>query len=213
MREGASAAERTVLVVEDDAAFTRVLSRYLSGPWRFESVTSVADALRAIEQTGKLHAVIIDLMLPDGSGLEVVSAVRARWALVPVIVLTGHVLGPIINQIWALRAEYLLKLDCVPAMKLLKERLVRLSEAGGESARQVVEEYAQRHHLTTRETDVLALAVADVPRNVITTRLGISPDTLKTHVKSILQKCDEKRFDELARKLRVASRTPTPTAT
>jgi FixJ family two-component response regulator len=204
--EEPSPSSRTVLLVEDDVPFMQMLGRHLSGPWRLQMVESVAAALRAVEALPELHAVVTDLVLPDGSGLEVVTAVRARSQTTPVVVLTGHMLGPVINQIWALRAEYLVKVDCLPQIKLLRERLLDDHGNNHETARRQVAAFALQHHLTTRETEVLMLAVTDVPRSAIAGLLGISPDTLKTHVKSVLQKSEEKRFGELARKLRVAAR-------
>ena len=67
---------RRLLIVEDDQATRFALSRILL--WAGFEV-SVADNLRsAIDQWNGQHCVLLDLHLPDGSGLELLAALRDR---------------------------------------------------------------------------------------------------------------------------------------
>ena len=79
-----------LLVVEDRDSLRRMLARALVEEGH--EVTAEADAPAALERlaTGeRFDLVLTDLMLPGGSGLDVVSAARRAAEAVPVVVLTG----------------------------------------------------------------------------------------------------------------------------
>jgi DNA-binding NtrC family response regulator len=79
-----------VLVVEDRDSLRRVLERALAEEGY--DVTVDADAPAALARLAggeRFDLVLTDLKLPGGSGLEVVSAVKARLGATPVVVLTG----------------------------------------------------------------------------------------------------------------------------
>ncbi|MFG1417606.1 response regulator transcription factor [Xanthobacter sp. V0B-10] len=78
-----------ILVVEDDPVLMDGLKvgLGLSGA-TVDEVSSCADA-RAALATGRFDAVVLDLMLPDGSGLDVLAELRARDDATPVLLLTA----------------------------------------------------------------------------------------------------------------------------
>ena len=81
--------KRTVLVVEDEESITTPLTAALAREG-FEA-TVAATAAEALELAGRLDPdlVLLDLMLPDGSGLDVCRELR-RSSSVPIIVLTAR---------------------------------------------------------------------------------------------------------------------------
>jgi two-component system, OmpR family, phosphate regulon response regulator PhoB len=78
-----------ILIVDDDPEVRRLLA------WRLEAdgynVTDAADARSALAefQRSVPDLAILDLSLPDGSGLDVLSAIRARSTM-PVIILSAR---------------------------------------------------------------------------------------------------------------------------
>ncbi|PHP27395.1 response regulator [Limimaricola cinnabarinus] len=78
-----------ILIVEDDETLADGLSvgLRLQG-FTPELVTCCADAREALAQGG-FSAVVLDLMLPDGSGLDLLAALRAGGDRVPVLLLTA----------------------------------------------------------------------------------------------------------------------------
>jgi DNA-binding response OmpR family regulator len=78
-----------VLVVEDDAVLQNGLTVGLGiHGVTAEGVGTCADALAAIETTS-FDAVVLDVMLPDGSGFDVLRTLRERNNAVPVLLLTA----------------------------------------------------------------------------------------------------------------------------
>jgi PAS domain S-box-containing protein len=87
-----SPSRTTVLLVEDsavDASLVQGLLRHAGGElFSVTRVTTLAEALCCLKQTD-IDVVILDLTLPDSTGLETLRCVVARGAHVPIVVLTG----------------------------------------------------------------------------------------------------------------------------
>ena len=78
-----------VVFVEDDPLLRRVLQRVLEeAHFAVEPAGSVAEGRRAL--LGAHDAVLLDLELPDASGLDLLDELRARGDRSPVIILTGR---------------------------------------------------------------------------------------------------------------------------
>ncbi|TPI23333.1 response regulator [Mesorhizobium sp. B4-1-1] len=78
-----------ILVVDDDREIRTLLGRYLDGQG-FR--VSVAADRRECEQklgAGQFDLVVLDVMLPDGSGLDICRSLRDRKPHIPVILLTA----------------------------------------------------------------------------------------------------------------------------
>lgn len=80
-----------VLIVDDEAAFVEALAKRLA-----KRELNVAIALSGLEALEKIQAdprtdvVILDVKMPDMDGVETLKAIKAKWPLVEVIMLTGH---------------------------------------------------------------------------------------------------------------------------
>ncbi|WP_420588551.1 response regulator transcription factor [Bacterioplanoides sp.] len=77
-----------ILLVDDDLELCELLKRYLER--ELFKVTLVHDARNGLEEalTGKYQAVILDVMLPGGNGVEILRSIRQRSDL-PVLMLTA----------------------------------------------------------------------------------------------------------------------------
>jgi two-component system response regulator RegA len=102
--------ERSVLVVDDDEPFRSRLSRALRA--RGLDVREAADVASAITSATQdsPEMAVVDLRLPDGSGLDIVKALHQLDAATMIVVLTGY--GSIATALEAVRlgaANYLTK--------------------------------------------------------------------------------------------------------
>ncbi|RVC57511.1 response regulator, partial [Mesorhizobium sp. M00.F.Ca.ET.038.03.1.1] len=82
-------AQPHILVVDDDREIRTLLGRYLDGQG-FR--VSVAADRRECEQklgSGQFDLIVLDVMLPDGSGLDICRSLRDRKPHIPVILLTA----------------------------------------------------------------------------------------------------------------------------
>jgi two-component system response regulator AtoC len=79
----------TVLVVEDDEAARTALSGFLQATgYRVRSAATGAEAITALAG-GPADAVLLDLVLPEPDGFEVLRRARARDARLPIVVLSA----------------------------------------------------------------------------------------------------------------------------
>jgi two-component system response regulator MprA len=81
-------AAASLLIVEDDADLRALLRRALSEEG-FE-VRTAADGASALADDGVVHALVIDIGLPDADGRDVCQALRARGVRAPVLFLTAR---------------------------------------------------------------------------------------------------------------------------
>ena len=77
-----------ILVVDDDPAILRAVGRSLAG--RGYTVSRAADAASALAEArdGRPEVILLDLVLPDGDGIELTRQIRA-FSAVPIIVLSA----------------------------------------------------------------------------------------------------------------------------
>lgn len=89
MADTIARAGRRVLVVEDDADERELLSiNLVSQGLSVKCVGAAGDALDAL-RAGKFDVVVTDVMLPDGSGLDLAQDIRRLRPGVPVILISG----------------------------------------------------------------------------------------------------------------------------
>lgn len=167
-----------VLIVEDDEILKDGLQVGLTiGGLTVDAVMTCADADAALA-TVTYDAVVLDLMLPDGSGLDLLKALRSRRNDVPVLLLTAR--DSVVDRIEGLDTgadDYLGKpfdLDEVAArLRALVRRAAGRSSAVLEwagimldPARLVVERNGQGIRLSRREFSILR-ALMDRPTAVL----------------------------------------------
>jgi two-component system, response regulator RegA len=82
--------ERSLLIVEDDKSFLQRLARAMeSRGFTVITAQSVAEGLSHLQTSSPAFAVV-DMRLEDGSGLDVISALKQRRADARAIILTGY---------------------------------------------------------------------------------------------------------------------------
>ena len=83
----------SVLLVEDDLVFQETFVRVfalLGGDWEIQACPDGASALQALaEPDCRYNLALIDIGLPDMSGIEVIAAARLRLADLPIMVTTA----------------------------------------------------------------------------------------------------------------------------
>jgi DNA-binding NtrC family response regulator len=80
----------SVLVVDDEVILCQSVEKILKRKGhKVDAATSVADALRILDSENKYDLIIADLMMPQAGGIELLSAVKASWPDLPVLIITG----------------------------------------------------------------------------------------------------------------------------
>lgn len=82
--------DRTLLLVDDDVVLRPRLARALRDRGYTVREAEDASAARRVLTETPIGWAVVDLRLPDGSGLDVVRAVHAAFPAAPIVVLTGY---------------------------------------------------------------------------------------------------------------------------
>lgn len=195
-----------MLVVEDHAETARHLVSLVAQVMpdvQVRVATSVAEA-RAASESAQWNLALVDLGLPDGSGLDVIRALRQQQPAAAVAVLSVHDDDDHLFSALAAGAQgYLLKEQPAEMMSLqltlwrqglppLSPRMARriLAHFREAPAAPPAPSVDTRTALTQRETDVLACIGRGLRVREVAEALGIAPSTVMTYVKSIYSKLD-----------------------
>lgn len=194
------AAIERILVVEDDATTLGWLLAELSAVPGVQAsgCASVAEARRWLEQHTP-HIVLTDLGLPDGSGIDVIGQALRLHPQCEVLVIS--IFGDDTHVVAAIEAGaggYLLKDS---SLEQLDEQLQHLRHGGSPLSPQIARTLIrrQRQHpaphaavpsaaLTERELEVLTFIAKGFSYQEGAAMLGVSTNTVRTHVKRIYQK-------------------------
>ncbi|KQO72092.1 MULTISPECIES: response regulator [unclassified Methylobacterium] len=79
-----------ILVVDDDPEVRHVTASFLATFGYAESEASDGPSAVTLLERDRFDLVVADLAMPGMTGVELAAIVRARWAGVPVLILTGH---------------------------------------------------------------------------------------------------------------------------
>ena len=183
-----------VLVVEDHAVVRRGLCTVLesAGLACVADVGTGAAAERAIQEHGP-DVVLLDLGLPDVDGLQLLRQLQTKAPEVAVVVLTMYAEDEYVLRALAAGASgYVLKLAEPEAVVEAIARAVKgelyIDPAVARSvARRAIRE-PEADPLTPRERDVLERIARGLTNRQIAEELFISPNTVETHRRHILEK-------------------------
>ena len=194
----------TVYLVDDDPAVREGLASLVRSmgmePHAFASAREFLDQPRAPGPA----CLVLDVMLPDLSGLDLQRALAADENAPPIVFITGH--GDIPMSVRAMKAgavEFLAKpFDADDLARAIEEAIARDREARERRAG-LAEARARFEALSPREREVAACVMRGLLNKQIAAALGISEDTVKVHRRHIMRKLGVGSVAEL---VRIASR-------
>lgn len=192
-----------VLIVDDHVAVAESLHALLSRDAGFELTELAHDATAALRivRDEQPDVVLMDQALPGMSGAEATSHVIAACPKTAVVMFSGGMTDDeLVTAVEAGIRGYLLKgssvAEVISAIRraaageilLDRDELARLLRRARELTQEKAERDRQRHALTPRERDVLALMAEALEIPDISQRLGISVHTARGYIQNILEK-------------------------
>jgi len=193
-------AEPTVFIIDDDPDALdslRCLLRSVGLP--AEPYSQPSQFLQSYDPS-RPGCIVLDVRMPEMSGLELQQELVRRGSPPPIIVVTGHADVPVCTT--AFRAGAFDFIEKPANHQLLLGRIQRAIErdAAERRARGAAPQYlARRELLTPREREVLELIVSGQTLKQIATTLEISVQTASKHRTRVLEKMRVSTDVELVR--------------
>lgn len=184
-----------VLIVDDHSVVREGLRTLLRRDAELEIVGEAEDGAEAVEKTRQLrpNVVLMDLLLPGMDGVEATSIIHREMPETKVVVLTSGLAGSSVLHVLQAGATSYMRKDmrgpemCVTIKAAAAGELYlspKISTQLMEEMRAL--EFAEQ--LTGRERNVLRLLSQGQSNKGIAQSLCISEDTVKTHIRHILEK-------------------------
>ncbi len=194
--------QSTVYVIDDDPSVRDGLDSLLrSVGYDTRGFTSPRDFLASARSEGPA-CIVLDVRMPDASGLDFQDELARTGHAIPIIFLTGH--GDVPMSVRAMKAgavEFLLKpfreQDLLDAIRqALEIDRARLRKQAAE-----VDLQERFSTLTSREREVMALVARGLLNKQIAAEIGLSEITVKVHRGQAMRKM---RADSVADLIRMA---------
>jgi two-component system response regulator DevR len=182
------------LVVEDEEILRRALVRALKAHGSADGVDSMTAARAALRQR-KFDSLIVDVNLPDGCGLDLITPARQLWPAIWVLVLTGRHDHEVISRAHELGVRYLLKPFSPDQLKVHVDETRARRNAGDRRVSLALDRWTRGHGLSDVEAELLALGARGVPREEFAVIRGVRPDTIRKQIQSLLRKTGEHTFE------------------
>jgi DNA-binding NarL/FixJ family response regulator len=198
-----------VLVADDHSLFRDGIVSLLEAAG-FEVVGQVGDGQAAVEAARQLHPelILMDITMPHMTGLEALREIRAEMPDIAVVILTvSDEDNNLFEAIQAGARGFLHKsLNANEFLEILEGLKRGEAAITRQTAARLMDGFARlsRQHetpadsLTQREIELLQLIVDGLSNKAIAERLSLSENTVKYHLKNILQKLGVQNRTEAA---------------
>jgi FixJ family two-component response regulator len=191
----------TVFVVDDDPSIRESLSLLLSSAgYGVKTFASAKQFLESECVTPGPACLVLDVKMPDLSGLDLQKELKSRNYLIPIIFITGH--GDIPMSVQAMKKgaiNFLSKpFDDADLLDAVKEALLKDMQTRSDLKEQKYI-FQRMEALTTREHEILTYLITGMLNKQIAFELNISERTVKAHRKQVLDKIGVDSIAELVR--------------
>jgi FixJ family two-component response regulator len=193
-------ADPIVFVVDDDPSIREAIGKLISTVGlRVETFGSTAEFLRH-ERPVAPSCLVLDVRLPESSGLELQRELAEAGIEIPIIFITGHADVPMtVRAMKAGAVEFLTKpFRGQELLDAVQEAIAKDRKAATDRA-QTAEIRSRYDSLTPREKEVFALVVAGLLNKQIGGELGTSELTIKTHRGRVMDKMAAESVADLVR--------------
>ena len=189
-----------IYVVDDDLSIREGMRDLLADSGYAVEIFAGGPAFLAAIRSGTGGCLLVDAVMPEMSGLELINRLASDGYKMPAIMITGH--GEVSMAVQAMKAgaaDFIEK-PVKPAELIasIERCLEQARDAGSQTA--MHETAALRIAcLTTRQHQILKMVLAGHPSKNIAADLGISQRTVDNHRAAIMKKTGSKSVPDLVR--------------
>jgi FixJ family two-component response regulator len=190
-----------IAIIDDDAAVLDSLKLYFARQDIEAACFAAApDFLNAVGQGARFDGVVSDVRMPGMTGLELVNRLKADGFAAPVILITGH--GDVEMAVAAIKVgafDFIEKpFDEARLLAGIRNAIDKQKqpEPGAAELAKLRERFDT---LSTRQRQVMELAVTGLSNKEIGAQLKISPKTVENHRAWVMERIGARNIAELVR--------------
>ncbi len=180
-----------IVIAEDHAIYRMGLVALLQGEddWNVVAEVETLEGIRPAVEAHDPDVLVVDYSMPGGDTFAIATRLRQRYDTLRVIVLTAMQSPIVLRRLYDSRVDGLLHKagdvsELVDAIRAVVTG-ERFFSADVEARIAEVD-----IHFTDRELQTLGLIVQGLPRAEVAARLGVSPETVKSHRRRLMAKLD-----------------------
>ncbi|MBS1186593.1 MAG: DNA-binding response regulator [Burkholderiaceae bacterium] len=196
-----------VVIADDHAMMREGLRRIIDDSGNMTVMAEAADAIEALEQASQhdCDLLLMDMSMPGMTGIELIQKIRLVKPALPILVMSMHDTGLIAAGALKAGANGYITKNTDP--ERFPSIIARIAE-GGRYIDPVIansiifagaNEPQPHEQLSEREKQILQMIVAGKSIKGIASELFISPKTVTTHKKRLMEKLDIQNNADLVR--------------
>ncbi len=193
-------AEPTIFVVDDDEAVLDSLRMLLqSVGLKAECYSSAGEFLEAYDPD-RAGCLVLDVRMPDMSGIDLQEKLASMHSMLPVIFITGH--GDMQMAVHAMQAgavDFITKPFSEQTLLDRIQQSIKQDLENREMLRKKEEILKRIASLTPREREVMDIVTAGKANKVTAMDLGVSERTVEIHRARVMQKMEADSLPHLVR--------------
>ena len=199
-------AEAIVYIVDDDEGMRQALELLMTTNGYHSQICSSAREFLEVYDRTRPACLLLDVRMPEMSGLELQKRLAGETSDIPIIIMTGHAdVGMAVQAMKNGARDFIEKpFRNQDVLGLIQESLAHatVKKQHEEKNAQALKRLAQ---LTPREREVMRLLAEGQMNKVIASELGISVRTVEAHRANIMKKLQVKTLSALARLALIAN--------
>ena len=190
----------TVFIIDDDEYVRESIHDLVeSVSLRAESFATAQGFLSSERRDGP-SCLVLDVRLPDTSGLDLQQELSRTGVKIPIIFITGHADIPMtVKAMKAGAVEFLTKPFREQDLLDVIHRALRRDRGVREKQKQLAELQKRYSSLSARECEVISLVASGLLNKQIAAELGSSETTVKIQRGRVMQKMQAKSLPDLVR--------------
>ncbi len=194
--------ESTVYVVDDNPAILKSIGLLIQSVQMNAVTCTTAREFLEVYDPDRPGCLVLDVRMPDMSGLELQEILNARGMEIPIVIVTGHADVPVaVRAVKNGAVDFIEKPFSDQVMLDAIHQALRLDQEKRHHREEANRVRTLLASLSDRETQVLNRVVAGKSNKVIAAEMNLSPKTIEYHRAHMMRKMEVLSVAELVRRV------------
>lgn len=193
---GGNGSALSVLIVQNGTQASEKLYGLFASRYPALLSSSLAEARQLLQGNTAIAGALIDPNLTDGSGFDLVGDLRGRNISMPILMVTATCDGAMLSRAHLADVPLVDVAHSEENLDAFATQVNTVTSSARGGIDEILAEIALQKRLSLRESQILTVAAHGVPRSHLAKRLGTSENTVKSQIRSLLDKTKQPNLSE-----------------